>query len=116
MTTMTVKVASNDQSFLQSSKNFVTNYSDVSFSVKEQKNLSNIPSTIYTPKIENLLEEEARKNNLSLIDYLNYMIAYEEEKASVVADMKTINEEIREVNNGSLKLQTLDSLIDELDD
>ena len=40
----------------------------------------------------------------------------EKERDLVKEDIRIMKEEIQQVNNGTIKLQTLDSLIDELDD
>ncbi|MDQ7046907.1 MAG: hypothetical protein Q9M39_04545 [Sulfurovum sp.] len=116
MKSMTVQFTNNTQNFIQGLEQYISKFQDVSMKIEEKISLPTLSKKIYTPKVENLLEEEAKKNNLSVVDYLNYMIAYEKEKALVVEDMKIIKDEMRQVNNGTLKLQTLDSLIAQLDD
>jgi len=116
VTTITLQVKDNRQKFIQGVEKFVSNFNDVSFSVKEEKSFPRTLSNISNFNIENILIKEAKKKNLNIIEYLNYLIAYELEKKRVKEDMKTIDNEIRKVRNGTLKLQTLNSLIDELDD
>jgi len=78
--------------------------------------MNSVSIPINIRKVKVIVEQEAKKNNITVVDYLNYMIAYEKEKSSVEEDIKIMWKEIQQVNNGTLKLQTLDSLIDELDD
>jgi len=78
--------------------------------------MNSVSIPINIRKVKVIVEQEAKKNNITVVDYLNYMIAYEKEKSSVEEDIKIMWKEIQQVNNGTLKLQTLDSLIGELDD
>lgn len=66
--------------------------------------------------VESFLYEQASKKNTSTTDYLVNLVMTEIELISVKKDMKKLDNEIQQVNNGTLKLQTLDSLINELDD
>jgi hypothetical protein len=62
------------------------------------------------------LNEEAKENNTSISNYLMNTVMCEIEKISVKRDIKAIENEAKLVNEKKVKLQTLDSLINELDD
>lgn len=113
MDTMTVQFG-NTQNFLQGFEKFISKYTDVSFQMNDKKSLPIFPKKINTSKVESIVEKEAKKYNLTVVNYLNYMIAYEKEKALVVEDIKIMEEEIKQVNNGTLKLKSAYSLLDEL--
>ncbi len=114
MTTITMRVNDNKQNFIQSFENFVSNYNNVSFNIKEQKSISSIPKELYNSKIESFLTKEAEKNNLTVIEYLNCMIMYETEKETIKQDLQILENEIKQVNKGEIKLESADLLLNEL--
>ncbi len=64
--------------------------------------------------IEQFLCKQAAKNNISTVEYLTNLILNEMEVLSVKQDMKTLESEIKKVNQGKIKLKSAHSLLDEL--
>ncbi|MDQ7085267.1 MAG: hypothetical protein Q9M36_10230 [Sulfurovum sp.] len=114
MNTMTIEFSNSTQTFLKGLEVYISKFKDISMNVEEKVSLPNFSKKINISKVENILEEEAKKNNLSVVDYLNYMIAYEKEKILVMEDIKSIEDEVRQVNNGTLKLKSAYDLLAEL--
>jgi hypothetical protein len=114
MNTMTVEFSNSTQTFIKGLEIYISKFQDISMNIEEKISLPIFSQKINISKVENLLEEEAKKNNLSVVDYLNYMIAYEKEKILVMEDIKTIEDEVKQVNNGTLKLKSAYDLLDEL--
>ena len=62
------------------------------------------------------LNDEAKEHNTSISAYLMDTVMYEIERIKVKRDMKDIENEVKLVNEGKIKLQSAYDLIDELDD
>ncbi len=90
MNTMTIEFNNSTQTFIKGLEVYISKFQDVSMNIQEKVSLPSF----------------SKKINISVVDYVNYMIAYEKEKVLVMEDMKTMEEEIIEVNSGTLKLKS----------
>ena len=64
--------------------------------------------------VEKFLYKQTTKNNISTVDYLTTLVLNEMEVLSVKQDMKTLESEIKQVNQGKIKLKSAHLLLDEL--
>ena len=63
--------------------------------------------------IENFLHEQTIVNKISTVDYLTSLIMNEMEYLEAKQDMKILESEIKQVNNGLLKPKPAHLLLDE---
>ncbi len=69
---------------------------------------------INNPNIEAFITKEAEKNNMNTNEYLANIVLYQMELKSIKSDLNQMEKEIEQVNNGSTKLKSAYSLLDEL--
>jgi len=71
---------------------------------------------INNQSVEEFLFEQAKQTKQSATDFLMGLIYKEMEAQAVKKDIQTINQEMKLVNQGAMELESLDSLIKELND
>ena len=64
--------------------------------------------------IESFLHEQTVVNKVSTVDYLTSLVLNEMDFLEIKQDMKTLESEIRQVNEGEIKLKPARSLLNEL--
>ena len=64
--------------------------------------------------IESFLYEQTVVNKVSTVDYLTSLVLNEMDFLEIKQDMKTLESEIRQVNEGEIKLKPARSLLNEL--
>jgi predicted acetyltransferase len=64
--------------------------------------------------IESFISEQTSKQNISTVDYLTSLILNEIEFLEIKKDIKNLELEIKDVNNGTIKLKSARNLLDEL--
>lgn len=69
---------------------------------------------INNPTVEAFLYQKAKNDNIEVNEYLSNIILYQMEIESVKSDMKQLEKEVQQVNNGEIKLKSAYDLIDEL--
>jgi len=69
---------------------------------------------INNPTVEAFLYKKAKTDNIKVDEYLSNIVLYQMELESVKDDFKQIEKEISQVNNGTIKLKSAYSLVDEL--
>lgn len=69
---------------------------------------------INNESVESFLDEQAVVNNVSTVDYLTSLVLNEIEFLEIKKDMKTLELEIKQVNDGKMKPRPARLLLDEL--
>lgn len=69
---------------------------------------------INNPTVEAFLFKKAKVENIQVNEYLSNIILHEMEADAVKNDLTQMEKEIKQVNNGTIKLKTAHSLLDEL--
>ncbi len=69
---------------------------------------------IDNPAIEAFLYKQAKVNNVHVNDYLSSVVMYQMEKESMIEDMKVLENEIKQVNDGTIKLKPAHLLLNKL--
>ena len=64
--------------------------------------------------VESFLYQQTNEKNISTVDYLTSLVLNEIEFLEIKKDMKTLESEIKQVNEGKLKLQPAHLLLNEL--
>ena len=69
---------------------------------------------INNKSVENFLYKQATVNNLSTVDYLTSLVMNEIEFLEIKKDIKTLESEIKQINEGKIKLRPARMLLNEL--
>ena len=69
---------------------------------------------INNQRIESFLSEQTIQKNISTVDYLTSLILNEIEFLEIKKDIKNLELEIKDLNEGKTKLQLARELLDEL--
>jgi len=64
--------------------------------------------------IETFLSNQTKKNNITVVEYLNNLIIKEMELLAIKQDMKTIESEFKQLNQGKIKLKPARKVLDEI--
>jgi hypothetical protein len=64
--------------------------------------------------VESFLYEQTVVNNISTVDYLTSLVLNEKEFLEIKKDMKTLESEIKQVNEGKIKPRPARLLLNEL--
>ena len=64
--------------------------------------------------VEHFLYEQTSQQNISTVDYLTSLVLNEIELLEIKKEMKVVESEVKQVNEGTLKLTSARTLLDEL--
>ncbi len=64
--------------------------------------------------VKTFLYKQTKQNNISTVEYLTNLVLNEMEILSIKQDMKTIESEVKKVNQGKIKLKPARLLLDEI--